>query len=249
MGLFMNREDHPEVYTNDLGSLEPNNQRISTIDPFTEWVAEQKEANLSLQRQLHDLQSLLKEQDTRQSTQFQTIHNRLHGLHEREVRQQQFENEVIESFVQLHAEHHSFQRKLAEERQFNRTVAKQVDQISQSTNGIAERLEEVVVANDVITKDVNEQLVAQKRLSEQLIKQEDAHDVLLERIDKQEGMTEKLFGQMDHLRSILYERSTMLAEKIEGSYLTTFHFISKLLTRHEQPTARFMVNQKQDKKE
>lgn len=245
----MNREDHPEVYTSDSRSLKPNNQRLSTIDPFTEWVAEQQEANLALQQQMHHLQSIMKEQDTRQSKQLQTIRKRLHGLRERELRQQQFENEVIESFVQLHAENHSFQRKLAEERLFNRTVAKQVDQVSQSTSEIGERLEEVAVVNEAIATEVNEQLVEQKQLSEQLVKQEEAHDVLFERIDKQEGLTEKLLGQMDQLRSILFERSTMLAEKIEGSYLPTSHFITKILEVNEKPTARFMVNQKQEKKE
>lgn len=249
LGPFMNRKDHPEVFTSDLECLELNSQRVFTIDSFTEWVSEQKEANLALQRQLYYLESLLEQQDNRQSEKFQTFQNCLEELHEREFSQQQFENEVIESFVQLHAENHSIQRKLEEERQFNRTVAAQVEQVSKSTNGIAEHLEEVLVGNEAIALGLNKQFMEQENLSKQLDKQEVVQEIILDRLDRQEGLTEKILKQMDQLRSIIFERSTMLAEKIEGSYLTTSHYISKLLKGNEQPTNSFMIKQQQQKKD
>lgn len=247
MGLFMNRNDHPEVYANDADILELN-QRMSTIDPLMEMVTEQQEANHALQQQLDDLQQMMQQQDTQQSKQLQSIRNRLHGLRERELRQQQFENEVMESFVQLHAENHSFQRKLADEQVFNRLVAEHVKDVSRSTNNMADRLEGAVLANEEIGAEVKEQLTQQKRLSEQLVKQADLQQMILGRLDKQEGLTEKMRRQVDHLRSVLYERSSFLAEKIEGNYLTTSHFISKLLAGNVQPTTRFMISHKQEEK-
>ena len=56
MGLFMNKYDHPEVYTNKSAIWEQN-QRMSTIDPLAEWILEQKEANHALQQQLNDVAS------------------------------------------------------------------------------------------------------------------------------------------------------------------------------------------------
>ena len=244
MDLFMNREAHPEVFINDLDGIKPNNQRIFTIDPLTE----QKEANLSLQRRLNDLESLLEQQDTQQTNQLQTIHKFLDGLRDREMTQEQFESEVMESFVQLHAENHSFQRKLADEHVFNRQVAKQVRDVSQLTTELTGSVEGVVRANEEISREVKEQVTHQQRLSEQLVKQKDLQQTILSRLAKQEGLTERMMKQVDHLRSVLYERSSFLAEKIGGTYSTTSHFISKLLVGNEQPPNRFMVNQKQEEK-
>ncbi len=237
MGLFVNKYDHPEVYT-DKTAIWEQNQRMSTIDPLAEWILEQKEANHALHQQLNILQAYMNRQEASQAKELRTIRNRLNGLQEREGRQEQFENEVMESFVQLHAENHNFHQELENEQSNTQEIAEELNNVKHSTIEMARRLEEFTSVQEEITTEVKEQL----------LKQEKTQQAVIGRLENQEGLTEKLLKQMDHLRSVLYERSNFLVEKIEGGYLSTSHFISRLLAGSEQPTARFMVNQKQDEK-
>ena len=138
----------------------------------------------------------------------------------------------------LHAENHTLHQELENEQSITREIAEELYNVKHSTIEMANRFEEITSVQEEITTE----------MKEQLLKQEKTQQAVISRIENQEGLTEKLLRQMDHLRTVLYERSNFLAEKIEGSYLSTSHFISRLLAGSEHPTARFMVNQKQDEK-
>ena len=47
---------------------------------------------------------------------------------------------------------------------------------------------------------------------------EETQNKLANRVESQEGLMEKVLRQIDHLRSILYERTNFLDEKIEKAY-------------------------------
>ena len=98
-----------------------------------------------------------------------------------------------------------------------------------------------------ISAKINEQLDYQKVLSKQLLEQEELQKDVSSRLDKQEGLLEKVIRQLDYLRSVLYERTNFLSERIEGSFSMTSSYISKLLTGSDQVS--FMLNQKQEEKE
>ena len=195
MGLFVNKYDHPEVYT-DKTAIWEQNQRMSTIDPLAEWILEQKEANHALHQQLNILQAYMNRQEASQAKELRTIRNRLNGLQEREGRQEQFENEVMESFVQLHAENHNFHQELENEQSNTQEIAEELNNVKHSTIEMARRLEEFTSVQEEITTEVKEQL----------LKQEKTQQAVIGRLENQEGLTEKLLKQMDHLRSVLYER-------------------------------------------
>ncbi|CAM4078550.1 hypothetical protein [Lederbergia lenta] len=59
---------------------------------------------------------------------------------------------------------------------------------------------------------------------------------------------EKVVRQIDHIRSILFERMTYLAEKVENGYRLTSSYVYKLMTGANQPFALFMANEKQKEK-
>jgi hypothetical protein len=245
MGLFINRDGHPGVFKNDATIVEQN-QRHSKIDSLSEWMQEQQETSASLNRHIGDLEMLLQQQKKLQLNQLTTIRNHLNELHVNDSRHDQFEKNVTRTLTRLDSKQKEFHQMLVDERAVDKEFRVQ---FSESTKEIAERLEKVALANEEIAVKVSEQLDHQRQLSDQILHQEDAQKIVITRLDNQEGITEKMARQLDHLRSILYERTNFLTEKIENSYTMTTSYLSKLLMESEQPMARFLMNPKAEEKQ
>jgi predicted nucleic acid-binding Zn ribbon protein len=89
----------------------------------------------------------------------------------------------------------------------------------------------------------------QKQLSEKISKQEEFQTGVLNRLDQQEALTEKIFRQLNHIRSILFERTNYLAEKIDEGYKITSSYVYKLMTGSDQPITFYLMNNKKEEKQ
>lgn len=58
---------------------------------------------------------------------------------------------------------------------------------------------------------------------------------MLKRLDTQEALLDKLGRQLNHVRSILFERTNYLVDKIDEGYKLTSSYVYKLMTGSEQP--------------
>ncbi len=248
MGLFINSNGHPDVFKSNTTILE-RNQGHSKIDSLSEWMMEQKKVSDSVNDQFNVLETLIKQQKHIQSNQLKSIRNRLNELQDNDFRHEKFENDVLESLNSLDDKNSVLHRMLENEHELSREFIMQVNNVSESNKEIANYIEVFNSANEEIAVKMNEQLDHQKQLSEQIAQQEDVQKIVMSRLDNQEGVTEKMVRQLDHLRAVLYERTSFLTEKIEHSYSTTAAYIAKLMTGSEQPTARFLMNQKQEEKQ
>lgn len=247
MGLFINKNGHPTVFKNNADILGRNQERYK-IDPIAEWMKEQREASHSVSDQFSIMETLLKKQKNTQSNQLKLIQNRLNEIKESDFRNEKFGEDVMKSLKKVETKNEMYQRTLIHERIMNREFIGKVNEVSQSNEEMVNRMETLTSANEEIMIKMNEQLDYQKLLSEQLLKQEDVQNDMISRLDNQEGLLRKLIRQLDYLRSVLYERTNFLSEKIEGSYSMTSSYISKLLTRSDPVSARFMLSQKQEEK-
>lgn len=243
----MNITGHPDVFKNNEGVL-GHNQEHFKIDPMLEWMKEQQEAHTSLNRQLGTLEALIKQQKNVQSNQWQTVRARLNILLDNDVQQEQFSDEVIQSLAKLEVENKRLHSELANEHVANIEMMAEVQSMSEANQEIAHRLEGIAFVSKELTTQLNEQLTHQEKLSEQLTNQEDAQQEILSRLDTQEGLTEKIVRQMDYFRSILYERTNYIAEKVDDGYQLTSSYIARLLSNTELPLARFMMQEKQSDK-
>jgi hypothetical protein len=88
----------------------------------------------------------------------------------------------------------------------------------------------------------------QKQLSEKIDKQEEFQLGVLNRLDKQEALTEKISRQLNHIRSILFERTNYLAEKIDEGYKITSSYVYNLMTGSDQPVTFYLMNNKKVEK-
>ncbi|MBO0603081.1 hypothetical protein I2483_15540 [Sporosarcina sp. E16_3] len=248
MGLFINRNGHPDVFKNNVDILGMNQEHYK-IDPLAEWMKEQSEATHSVGDQFNIMETLLKQQKNSQSNQLKSIHNRLNEIKKSDIRHEKFGIEVMESLKKVETKNEMLQRTLKHERIINQEFIEKVNEVSQTNEEIVNRMETLTSANEEIVVKMNEQLDYQKLLSEQILKQNDVQKDMISRLDNQEGMLGKIIRQLDYLRFVLFERTHFLSEKIEGSYNMTSSYISKLLTRSDQVSTRLMASQKQEETE
>ena len=82
----------------------------------------------------------------------------------------------------------------------------------------------------------------QKQLTEKFNNQEEFQTGVLTRLDQQEALTEKIFRQINHIRSVLFERTNYLAEKIDEGYKITSSYVYNLMTGSDQPIT-FLFNE------
>lgn len=102
-------------------------------------------------------------------------------------------------------------------------------------NDVASLLEKYSGKSEELSLKIEQQIELQKEMSLQISKQEDFQHDVINRLDKQEALTEKMIRKMDHFRSILYERTNFLTEKIEKGYHSTSAYIHKIMMVRREP--------------
>lgn len=84
-----------------------------------------------------------------------------------------------------------------------------------------------------LAEKVEQQMTLQKEIAEKSLKQEAFQDEVLQRLENQEALTEKILRKIDHFRSILYERTNFISERIGKGYDATSLYIAKLIKNHQ----------------
>ncbi|MCM3094292.1 MULTISPECIES: hypothetical protein [unclassified Cytobacillus] len=106
-------------------------------------------------------------------------------------------------------------------------------------NTVMERLDQQFAS---FSEEAEKKLKSQEQLKEELnmklLEQEQASRSIMERLHSQEANTEKISRQLDHLKSIVYERASHLSERFEKS-----------LKQLAKPVHSFFVNQEEKAKE
>ena len=110
--------------------------------------------------------------------------------------------------------------------------------------GLATRARKIITGEELVVKE-NESIAEQTRKQEELYEefsnklnlQEVYHNTVMERLDQQEGLIKKLSGELDHLRSVIYERASHIIEKVESN-----------ISRMAKPIQRFFVNTEEKEK-
>lgn len=108
------------------------------------------------------------------------------------------------------------------------------------------RLERYEDANHQLVLQMNEQFELQKVVAKKMMKQEEFQGGVLQRLDTQEALMDKISRQIQHIRSILFERTNYLATKIDDGYNITSSYVYRLMTGSEQPLTFFLMNNKKE---
>lgn len=111
-----------------------------------------------------------------------------------------------------------------------------------------EKNSQLQTANLELSLQISAQMELQKTLSEKFSNQEEFQVGVLNRLDQQEALTEKISRQLNHIRSILFERTNYLAQKMEDGYKLTSSYVYNLMTGSDQPLTFYKLNKKEEKK-
>ena len=251
MGLFINKHKHPNLYKNTNQLAEPN-QVESRQDFLTELMQEQQKAYEAMNEALAEMKTRYQQQTDAQNTQWQQVDYQLSDLKNNTIRQQKFENEMVTNLYSLHEKNVQLETMVEKEFQVRESLTEKITQISYTCNSISDRLEKNEEAHLQLAEQMNKQLDMQKQAAEKLTKQEEIYGGMLKRLDTQEALLDKLGRQLNHVRSILFERTNYLVDKIDEGYKLTSSYVYKLMTGSEQPLTFFLMNHKkeenQDKK-
>ncbi|MCM3569574.1 hypothetical protein [Neobacillus mesonae] len=242
MGLYMNKRQNPGLYKNNKSIQEPN-QAYSRRDFLTEIMKEQEQANAALKHSLAELKSRTMTQEKSHLQQWNQVDQQLTELRKNNLEQKDFEQQIIQFLQTLKEKNIHFEKALEDEALIKENMLEKVNELSESLQEMKQRLEVQDKTNQQMTKQIDEQLEIQKNTA---AKQEEFQGEVLQRLDNQEALTEKMLRQLNHIRSIIFERTNFLASKIEDGYKLTSSYVYKLMTGSEQPLTFFMLNQKKE---
>jgi vacuolar-type H+-ATPase subunit I/STV1 len=126
--------------------------------------------------------------------------------------------------------------------------ANNLDKIANQLNEISTSNQKHTEYEELIIHLLMTQEELQRQLSEKINKQEEFQTEVLTRLDQQEALTEKISRQLNHIRSILFERTNYLAEKIDEGYKITSSYVYNLMTGSDQPLTFYLMNNKKGEK-
>jgi hypothetical protein len=238
LGLFINNREHPDVFKSQEEIKEPN-QTYTRHDFMTELWVQQQEANGSLKRAFDELKTYYLQQEATQTNQINRIGSSINELQSSQHHHEEMENQVLQWLKRLEEKNLNLHTTLEKELLQKSEVLDQINRLSHSNQEIMERLEQQEASDEKLSSKMNEQLQLQKDAVE-------FQTNVLTRLASQEALTEKIYRQLNHIRSVLFERSNYLAGKIDEGYKMTSSYVYKLMTGSEKPLTFFLLNQKKE---
>ena len=100
--------------------------------------------------------------------------------------------------------------------------------------------------NEELVLKMDQQLELQQKMATQIAKQENVQHEVVNRLENQEAISEKVLRKIDDFRSILYERTNYLAEKIEKGYTSTSSYVYKMMTANKESVIQQEVKEKEN---
>jgi hypothetical protein len=176
---------------------------------------------------------------------------------------------VYKNQQEVNAQNQSYSRRdflaefMKDESISKQELMQKVQQLSQTIESMANRLERSEISSQQLLQQMNQQLELhwatvekigdheelQKKVVQKIDEQERMHTEVLTRLDTQEALVDKISHQLNHIRSILFERTNYLAGKIEDGYRVTSSYVYKLMTGTDKPLTFFLMNQKKEENE
>ncbi|WP_432359880.1 hypothetical protein [Sporosarcina sp. UB5] len=232
MGLFFNKKNHSDLYKGS--NIPERNQAVYRTDSLSEAMKDQTKAFEAMHDKYNEIEKQLQHQRRIQSDRWKMTGARIDEILERQTRHRQFEQEAIETLERLDRKHKELQQSIENKRKMNEELVKQINILNESNGEIAERLDKFEADQKRLLTKMDVQIEKQDQFSLSLEEQKTAQTELAERMERNEGLIEKMMRQMDFLKSVIFERSHFIAEKIDKSYKLTTTYMSSLRGKSNQ---------------
>lgn len=210
MGLYIN-EDQQGMFRHS-GEIDEPNQTYFRRDYLKEILIEQKQMYQTINHTMSKLAQTYENKELTRSKQLLAVNDRLdHMAHAVEV------NGLTEQQLE-----------------------EQINDMAESNQRMLQWMESYSSNARQLGEKIDQQITEQAKLTKEISGQREVQFKIVNRLENQEALTEKLLRQMDHFRSLLFERTHYLAEQIENGYQFMATYIYKQLTGVEQPLTLLM---------
>ena len=229
MGLYINHDEHKHVFK-PKGKLTARQQVYYRRDHLSELIQEQNRLNESIKKSLYELNMSHKQQRHVQNYQWNDTRQQLEELYKQN--EQQDVTQLISSLEQ----------QITEIIRSNKDDhLKQLDMIHQFHDEVLVKINNYAQQYEDVIEKFSEQTINQQKTDDYLAEQEANQEKITKRLEDQEALTQKLVRQVDHLRSIIFERVSYLADKIDTVYKDTSTYLSQTLTKSVLPASRYIM--------
>lgn len=245
MSLFINSNSHPTLYKGNQ-SIKAPNQTMFKSDYLREILKEQLQLNHHVQQTMKGLKQSLQKHQLNEADRWKNVNRDIDLLKRKQEHQENFEIQAREWLEMLERNSHELHRLLEDSSMENKDILTEIKKLHQSNAIILEQLEKFDVTNEQLSNKMSDLANQQERVTEQISLQNNKQDQVLDQLENQEAMMEKSYRQVNNIRSILFERTSFITEKIEESYKLTTSMLYKLLTGSDKPLSLIMVKQKSE---
>ncbi|WP_405096735.1 hypothetical protein [Oceanobacillus sp. FSL H7-0719] len=243
MGLYFNDKTHKNMYKNQ-GEIEGNNQRIYVKNHISEMIKEQEKINNSLKQTLLEIKTTNDRHQHKNESKWLHIEAQLMELQQFNADYKVIEERVIDYLSKLEKDNEKIHEQLEEGKLSEQELQEELSKINSSYQIISNQLADAARENEQLSMKFDKHSNLQEELSEQLTVQVESNAEIEKRLDNQEALTEIVIRQMDHFRSLLFERTNYLSEKIEE----TFGYILGVLT-NKQAETNFLMYESSKRRE
>jgi chromosome segregation ATPase len=232
MGLYLNTNEQPQVFRNKEVIKEPNQDEFK-LDYFSELAKNQKKVNASIISSIDQLKLQNQQQEEKHIAQWGDISEQFNELKKNHDNQETFQRQAIEWLKILERNQTKLYSFWENGESLKKDLLNELNSLSESNQEIVNRLEKHESFNEIISKKMTEQKAQQLHLDE--------------RMQSHEALLDKALRQIQNLRSIVYERTTDLAEKIEKSYKLTTVYVHELFTNSKPLVLKNMKEESEKK--
>ena len=127
-------------------------------------------------------------------------------------------DEIVSGLTHQNALNDKILERLDQYTVINDEFIQRLDLNDKTNDEVVHQIAQIETKTDTLLEKVDAQHTFQQTMANQIADMEVTHHKLAKSVDGQEGLLEKVIHQIDHLRSVLYERTNFLNGKIEKAY-------------------------------
>ncbi|WP_318508922.1 hypothetical protein [Bacillus sp. T3] len=216
MSVYENNSNKTKVHLS-IPENPPSNQQVYHQHYMEEMLKSQERINQKLSQSIKSIGDLLetRNNDQQESNTAMTTRMEKHEINQMTILNNltALEKTVLEKLANMNKEQQALIQLVDQEEILHQALLAQLTTQDQTTNRLMSKLKEL---EENLLAEINSQIQdSNRKLSSKIEVHDVYHQTVMERIDQQEAHTHKLNRQLDTLKSVIYERFSLLTEKIE----------------------------------
>lgn len=217
MPYFNDHKEEPKIFQGKNSELAATNQQIYQQNYLQSHLERQMEASKNMALLIEQLQkkmeSTTNETNLRMDNQEMTALELLSGVQEHRLATEAIQSELssMQTVLQKNSE------TLDKEELINNAILEQISFQEQAITSLSSQIKEYSEVNMEVKEKVDKTEEMYSQVTQKLDLQEVFHQTILEKMGKQEAYFSKITHQLDMLKSIIFERTHVIIEKMESN--------------------------------